>query len=141
MDTERLEEEFIDCRGRIRRFALATYRNGPTLAVRATETDKDPGYEFVVAGPPDAYPQLLAELRARIRKALSRRHIVRAGPSPRGTARWTMLTDQLEGRVAFDPGEGDICAVIDGEKVAWDELKEMFRTYEGFWFRVAFFSS
>lgn len=30
--------------------------------------------------------------------------------------------------------------VIDGEKVAWDELKEMFRTHEGFWFRVTFFS-
>jgi len=135
------QEEFIDCTGRRRLFAFHTYRNGPILAIRATEVGKEFGYEFLVAGAPDNHPQLLAELRTKIREALARRHIIRSKSSRPGVPQWTMLTDQLEGRVTFDPDENDLCVVIDGEKVAWHEFKELFRTYEGFWFRLTFFSA
>lgn len=33
MDTERLEEDFTDCRGRTRKFTLTIHRNGPTLSI------------------------------------------------------------------------------------------------------------
>jgi hypothetical protein len=71
-----------------------------------------------VAGAPDHHPQLLAELRTRIRETLAWRHTIRSKPSRPGVPQWTVLTDQLEGRVTFDPDEKDLCVVIDGEKVA-----------------------
>ena len=57
------QEEFIDCTGRRRLFAFHTYRNGPILAIRATEVGKEFGYEFLVAGAPDSHQSAGTELR------------------------------------------------------------------------------
>lgn len=127
---------FTDCTGRKRVFRFEVHETPPLMSVRAVEEGKEFGYRFEEVGTPADYHLLVGKLHDRIATALSRRHIVR---DRSGISRWEMLTTRLEGRIDYDRDDQDICLVIDGEKVTWEEFKGLVSMHEGFWFSLEFY--
>lgn len=116
------KEEFVDFAGRTRTFTVTLDELPWGYGVHAVEDVKgNNGYEFSaysVAAPFDA----LGQLRAKIRKVLSIRHLVKKG------GKWLPTHDRLRGRVAY----GGV--VVDGIFLTFDKLAELIQTYEGFQF-------
>lgn len=115
-------DEYIDFQGRTRRFALELVELPSGYLLRAVEDVKgDDGYEF------EAYSRIdpveaLGDLRKRIPRALSVRHLREED------GRFVPTHDRLSGRIS----SGGV--VIDGLFVDFSDLAEMLQTYEGFQF-------
>jgi hypothetical protein len=115
-------EEFVDFTGRSRKFTLEQYPVPSGYGVRAFEdVEGDDGYEFRAFSTIDPF-HALGDLRRRIRKAISVRHLFEED------GRLSLTHDRLRGRIAC----GGV--VVDGIFLTFDQLAELIQTYEGFQF-------
>lgn len=133
---EKVEDimDFLDCTGRKRKFQFEVREAGSLIRLEAKEirSDRQPGYYFREIGTMDELILLRGKLNHRIMEGLSKRYL-----APRKTKmeRRKMLTDKLEGYLAYD---NEVCLVVDGEKINWDEFKEFMEMHEGFFFCLEF---
>lgn len=115
-------EEFIDFSGRTRKFVIKLDELPIGYCVSAVEDVKgDDGYGFRAFSSVDPY-QALADLRKRIPKLLSTRHLVKRG------GRLSLTHDRLRGRVS----SGGV--VVDGIFLTFEQLADLVQSYEGFQF-------
>jgi len=137
METPEDIMDFVDCTGKRRKFRFKATEIGPLMRLEAHEirNNRQPGYYFVEIGMVDHLVLLRGNLNQKIKEGLSKRYIV---PQKEGIGRWEMLTDQLEGYVDYDDVNEEICLVVDGYKVTWDEFKALVSSHEGFFFRIKF---
>ena len=115
-------EEFTDFAGRTRKFTLEQYPVPLGYGVCASEdVGGDNGYVFRAFSTVDPF-QALGDLRLRIRKLLSVRHLVERD------GRLSLTHDRLRGRI----DDGGV--VVDGIFLTFDQLAELLQTHEGFQF-------
>lgn len=115
-------EEFVDFSGKTRKFTVKLDPTPIGHCVSAVEDVKgDDGYAFRAFSSVDPY-QALADLRKRIPKLLSIRHLVKRG------GRLSLTHDRLRGRVS----SGGV--VVDGIFLTFEQLADLVQTYEGFQF-------
>ncbi|WP_200375389.1 DUF7686 domain-containing protein [Thiocystis violacea] len=115
------QERYIDCAGQIRIFELYVDRiitPGYLLAAREI-TEGDCCYKFRVFAEVDPFAGF-GRLRAKIRRGLSRRYLIRDHD------RISMSHDDLSGTIS---SQG---IVVDGQIISWDEFQELLLTHEGF---------
>ena len=93
--------EFVDCTGRTKKFRFEMMKSGPIVRLEAREIrgDREPGYYFREIGMEDHIVELRGRLNQKIMEGLSKRHIL---PNRGRVGRWDMLTNRLEGYVAYD---------------------------------------
>ncbi len=115
-------EEFTDFAGRTRKFTLEQFPVPSGYGVCASEdVEGDDGYVFRAFSTVDPF-HALGDLRKRIRKMLSVRHLVEQD------GRMSLTHDRLRGRIDY----GGV--VVDGIFLTFDRLAELIQTYEGFQF-------
>ena len=125
-----------DCAAEIHDFHFRIHRFGPGVALNAFELhDGQPsGYRFQIIGEPeDDLLVLLGRLIAKIRRALSFKHITEGSLGPqiadhrvvRGRIEWD---DASHGRVPR--------LIVDGREVTWDDFGHMLMSFEGWQFRL-----
>jgi hypothetical protein len=128
-----MEEDHLDCTGRLRRFRLFRYAAG--MFVQAVElSDGEPvGLRIVLPVDGDLPPW--GELRDRIRARLATRDLAR---DPR-TGELALLTRlvraQLHDLDSREPAASPRL-VIDGMDVTWEELGRALRSLAGFGLRI-----
>jgi hypothetical protein len=130
--------DFSDCTGKQRKFRFKTIEAAPPLIrMEAHEIREDgqPGYYFREIDTADHLVLLRGNLNLKIKEALSKRYIIE---QKEGYGKWEMLTDELKGYVDFDEVLGEICLVMDGYKVTWEEFKDLLSAYEGFFIKIKF---
>jgi hypothetical protein len=123
-----------DARGREHTFDFATRLHEDRVSIEAYEQDDElTGYQFSVLGPHDKVPKLYRRLLGRMRRALTREHLV----EERGRL---SVGDELtiRGRITWDEETGGRLPllVIDGRPVDWEELGEKLMCFEGWQFRL-----
>jgi len=122
-------EEFTDFAGRPRRSTLEQYPVPLGYGVCASEdVEGDDGYVFRPFSAADHF-HALGDLRERIRKLLSVRHLVEQD------GRLSLTHDRLRGRIEY----GGV--VVDGIFITFDRLGELLQTYEGFQFDLKIIDS
>jgi hypothetical protein len=122
-------EEFTDFAGRTRKFTLKQYSVPLGFGVCASEdVEGDDGYVFRTFSTVDPF-QALGELRKRIRKLLSVRHLIEQN------GRLSLTHDRLRGRIDY----GGV--VVDGIFLTFDQLAELLQAYEGFEFDLKIIDS
>jgi hypothetical protein len=115
-------EEFVDFAGRTRKFAIEQYPVPSGYGVCASEdVEGDDGYVFRALSTVDSF-HALGDLRRRIRKLLSVRHLLEKD------GELSLTHDRLRGRIS----SGGI--VVDGIFLTFDQLADLVQTYEGFQF-------
>lgn len=115
-------EEFVDFAGQTRTFTLKLDELPLGYVVSAVEdVEGDDGYEFRAFSSVDPF-QALADLRKRIPRLLSVRHLAKRD------GRLSMTHDRLRGRIA----SGGV--VVDGIFLTFDQLAELVQMHEGFQF-------
>jgi hypothetical protein len=115
-------EEFEDFAGRIRKFTLEQFPVPSGYGVCASEdVEGDGGYVLRAFSTVDAF-HALGDLRKRIRKLLSIRHLSQQD------GRLSMTHDRLRGRVDY----GGV--VVDGIFLTFDQFTELIQSYEGLQF-------
>jgi hypothetical protein len=115
-------DEFVDFSGRARKFTIKLHQLPLGYVVSAVEdVEGDDGYVFKAFSPVDPF-QALGDLRKKIPKLLSVRHLVKRD------GRLSMTHDRLRGRIAY----GGV--VVDGIFLTFDQLAELIQTHEGFQF-------
>lgn len=131
------EESFECWDGKDRDFVISC-RLFPEMGfqVEAVEKDKDRmGYVFAAHHPTTPY-QALGELRLKISRALSKRHITKK-KYPDGSEVYLPLHETVEGRVTA-AGLGIPIFVIDGIPLDYQDFLQLFEIHEGWQFRVQF---
>ncbi|MPN03605.1 hypothetical protein SDC9_150836 [bioreactor metagenome] len=115
-----LEETYLDCNGRDRKFEIQQGPQTDGVLVRAREVSPAawPGYEFSAWS--SSLGDALGKLRARIRDGLARRYLIEH--PKRGLQ---MLSSSLVGEIA---SEG---LVIDGRMIQFDQVKQLLSAHEG----------
>ena len=115
-------EEFTDFAGRTRKFTLKQYPVPLGYGVCASEdVEGDDGYVFRAFSMVEPF-QALGDLRKKIRKLLSIRHLVERD------GRLSLTHDRMRGRIDY----GGV--VVDGIFLTFDRFAELIQTYEGFQF-------
>ncbi len=115
-------EEFVDFAGRTRKFTVELIPVPSGYGVCAAEdVEGNDGYVFRAFSTVDPF-HALGDLRRRIRKLLSVRHLIEKDGS------LSLTHDRLRGRIAY----GGV--VVDGIFLTFDQLAELIQTYEGFQF-------
>lgn len=117
-------EEFTDCRGATRSFAIEMRDILDGFYLTAKEIGPDNGgYTFEMYSASSPY-HALGDLRGKIRRELSTRYLnIEYG-------RRALSHDVMKGRIGYDG------VVVDGEHIPFDELVAMLTTYEGFEFSL-----
>jgi len=115
--------EFVDFAGNTRTFNLEQYPvPGGGYGVAAIEdVEGDEGYQFRAFSVVDPF-HALGDLRQRIRKLLSTRHLIERD------GRLSFTHDRLRGHISY----GGV--VVDGIFLTFEQLAELVQTYEGFQF-------
>lgn len=123
-------ETFVDFAGNIRTFNLEQYPvPGGGYGVAAIEdVEGDDGYRFRAFSVVDPF-HALGDLRQRIRKLLSIRHLHKRD------GRLSFTHDRLRGHVSY----GGV--VVDGIFLTFEQLAELVQTYEGFQFDLKIIDS
>jgi hypothetical protein len=128
--------EIADCTGEAHVFHFRTRLFGPGVALDAFELhDGYPaGYQFQIIGEPqEELLVLLGRLIAKIRRALSIKHV-------KDGELGLQIADHLavQGRIESDSAEdGRVpLLVVDGREITWDEFGRMILTCEGWQFRL-----
>jgi hypothetical protein len=115
-------EEFTDFAGRTRKFTVEQFPVPSGFGVCASEdVEGDDGYVFRAFSTVDPF-HALGDLRGRIRKLLSVRHLMEKDGD------LSLTHDRLRGRIAY----GGV--VVDGIFLTFDKFAELIQTYEGFQF-------
>jgi hypothetical protein len=121
-----VSDEYIDFAGKKRTFDLELTELPHGYVCIARESGKDgDGYQFQSFSRIDP-SECLAQLRRKIPKVLSVRHLIQDEGSLQPGH------DRLRGRIAY----GGV--VIDGRLIAFEELVNMMQAYEGFQFDLRF---
>jgi hypothetical protein len=125
-----------DCGGAVHEFHFRTHLFGPGVALDAFELrDGSPaGYHFqIIGGPADDLLVLLGRLIAKIRRALSVKHLVDGELGLQiGDSR--VVQGMVESDRDYD-GRTPLL-IIDGREVTWDEFGRMLMSFEGFQFKL-----
>lgn len=125
-----------DCTGEFHEFQFRTHFFGAGVALDAFELrdGRPAGYHFQIIGDPkDDLLELLGRLIAKMRRALSTKHLTDGEHGlqiadhriVRGRIEWD---DAHDGRVPL--------LVIDGREIDWDELGRMLMSFEGWQFKL-----
>lgn len=132
------DEVFTGPDARAHRFRFRLWRAPSGVAAEASEIDcpAGEGYRFELLGPHDAdVDALLARLRERIRKGISR---VDLEPNPH-RAGWILAGGTVTGRFQWSEF-GDVGkpydVVVDGRRLSWEELGNVFEGLEGWNFTL-----
>ena len=125
-----------DCAGEVHEFHFRTHLFGPGVALDAFELrDGSPaGYHFQIIGDPaDDLLVLLGRLIAKIRRALSVKHLVdgELGLQIRDNR---VVQGMVESDRDYD-GRAPLL-IIDGREVTWDEFGRMLMSFEGWQFNL-----
>ena len=143
----------IDCSGEAHDFHFRTHLFGPGVALDAFELhDGSPaGYQFQIIGDPEEdLLALLGRLIARMRRALSVKHVRQNGASGLQIADHRLggrLDGWLDGRpgglvrgrIEWDDARDDDrvpLLVIDGQEISWEQFGRMMMSFEGWQFRL-----
>jgi len=129
---EEMEETYADFAGRERRFKTTLRETPGGLSAESVEMKDGPGgYRFQVVVPSGAAGSAYSELRKKMHRVLSTRHLKRDGGS------WLPAHDVLRGRITSDPDAGEPLVIIDGEALDWAQFGRLLLTHEGFEFELA----
>lgn len=128
--------EMIDAAGDRHLFQFRTQLLGDILSIEALEIQEEEvkGYQFQILGrPEDDQLVLLGGLIQKMRRSLSVRHLVddeRYGLS--------VVGNTVRGRFEWDDDSDDELPllVIDGREIAWYELGEILKIFEGYQFKL-----
>jgi hypothetical protein len=125
-----------DCAGEVHEFHFRTHLFGPGVALDAFELrDGSPaGYHFQIIGDPaDDLLVLLGRLIAKIRRALSVKHLV-DGELGLQIGDNRVVRGNVESDRDYD---GSVpLLIIDGREVTWDEFGRMLMSFEGWQFKL-----
>ena len=129
--------EMMDPAGEPHRFHFCLRLTGESVALEAFELKDGAtgGYSFRVLGDPEGdLFALMAQLIARMRRALARRHLER----DKRSARLQIADFLVRGRIDWDENEDGRLPllVIDGREVTWEQFGKMLMSYEGWQFRL-----
>jgi len=126
----------VDCAGNVHEFHFRTHLFGPGVALDAFELrDGSPaGYHFQIIGEPnDDLLVLLGRLIAKMRRALSTKHLV-------DDEFGLHIADHrvVQGMVESDRDhDGRVpLLIIDGREITWDEFGRMLMSFEGWQFKL-----
>jgi len=125
-----------DCAGEVHEFHFRTNLFGPGVALDAFELrDGAPaGYHFQIIGDPkDDLLGLLGRLIAKIRRALSTKHLA-DGELGLQIGDKRVVRGMVESDSDYD-GRTPLL-IIDGREIAWDEFGRMLMSFEGWQFRL-----
>ena len=125
-----------DCAGEVHEFHFRTHLFGPGVALDAFELrDGSPaGYHFQIIGDPaDDMLVLLGRLIAKIRRALSVKHLV-DGELGLQIGDNRVVQGMVESDRDYD-GRAPLL-IIDGREVTWDEFGRMLMSFEGWQFKL-----
>ena len=129
---------FTDSVGKSHQFQFRTRLTGQHISLEAFELDEGApaGYQFqILADPEEDVFEVLARMVERIRRTLSRTHLVNEGHG-------IQIAEQtVRGHIDCDLSEGDSrpLLVIDGREVSWDEMGRMLMAFEGWNFKMELF--
>lgn len=135
-DDETMEDEFLDCTGKKRRFRLQSYAGGRFLDATELLDGQAVGMGFVMpAGVDGVLPW--GEMRAKIRARMAERDIAR-DPD---TARLEILRGLVRAHIhsvpqSDDKDEHGPVLIVDDRKITWRELGEMLVGLEGWSLRL-----
>ena len=127
-----------DSAGKSHQFHFRTRLTGQHISLEAFELDEGApaGYQFqILADPEEDVFKVLARMVERIRRTLSRTHLV-------DERHGTQIAEQtVRGHIDCDLSEGDSrpLLVIDGREVSWDEMGRMLMAFEGWNFNMELF--
>jgi hypothetical protein len=103
---------------------------GDKIAINAFELHE--GYTFQIIDDADTDPlALFGKLVQRIQRALAVRHIVKTPFGP-----IIEEHDTVTATITSDPDRVLPALIIDGQRIGWNQLGYMLRTYEGFQFQL-----
>ena len=124
-----------DCMGEPHEFHFRTrlFPTGVALEAFELRGGQPAGYEFQINGDPrDDLLGLLGRLIAKIRRALSTKHLKDA------TLGLQIADRVVQGRIEWDPDDDRRVPllVIDGRQISWDEFGRMLMTFEGWQFKL-----
>lgn len=125
-----------DCAGEVHEFHFRTHLFGPGVALDAFEVrDGSPaGYHFQIIGDPaDDLLVLLGRLIAKIRRALSVKHLV-DGELGLQIGENRVVRGKVESDRDYD-GRTPLL-IIDGREVTWAEFGRMLMSFEGWQFKL-----
>jgi hypothetical protein len=130
-----LPMEIMDFAGVKHNFKFRLLHLGDRVTLEAFEVDDGNrgGYEFQILSDAQADPfKLMARLVERIRRALSRRHLVDEGEG------CSIATDVVRGKIScdLDSPERAPMLLIDGREISWDQFGQMLMTFEGWRFKL-----
>lgn len=130
-----LPMDMLDVAGVKHRFHFRLLHLGDRVTLEAFEVDDGErgGYEFQVLSDVESGPlDLMARLVERIRRALSRRHLVDEGEG------CSIADAVVRGKIRCDLESQDRAPmlVIDGREISWDQFGQMLMTFEGWQFKL-----
>lgn len=130
-----LPMEIMDFAGVKHNFKSRLLHLGDRVTLEAFEVDDGErgGYEFQVLSDAQADPfKLMARLVERIRRALSRRHLVDEGEG------CSIADDVVRGKISCDLESPDHAPmlIIDGREISWEQFGQMLMTFEGWQFKL-----
>ena len=135
-DDEDVEDEFLDCTGKKRRFRLQSYAGGRFLEATELLDDEAVGMRFVMrAGVDGVLPW--GEMRETIRARMAERDVA-IDPA---TGRLEILRGFVRAHIDSvpEPHEEDAdgpVLIVDDRKITWRELGEMLVGLEGWSLRL-----
>jgi hypothetical protein len=135
-DDHTMEDEFLDCTGKKRRFRLQSYAGGRFLDAVELLDGQAVGMRFVMpAGVDGVLPW--GEMRAKIRARMAERDVSR-DPD---TGRLEILRGLVRAHIhsvpqSDDEDEHGPVLIVDDRKITWRELGEMLVGLEGWSLRL-----
>lgn len=127
-----ITETFRDFQGSERAFEITMREAALGYCVEARETNVEDGYCFTAFDANSPY-LALGELRRRMYRALSTRHLEERGDQ------YIPAHDILRGRITWDGESRSVAFVVDGILLPLEEFARVVSTFEGFQFRLQFF--
>lgn len=127
--------DMSDAAGVKRRFHFLLLHLGDRVTLEAFEVQDGErgGYAFQILDDPQAdLFELVARLVARMRRALSQRHLMDDGQ------RCSIADMTVRGRIGCDLESDDRAPmlVIDGREVSWEQFGQMLMAFEGWQFKL-----
>jgi hypothetical protein len=134
---------FKDLDGKSRTFDFDLRENLVGIGIEATETKRKKGEGHRCFGQGEIKADSRLILRAlikRLRKELSRKHLVR---EPELSPGFSVKGNKVRGRLEYDLDsmDGNPCVVVDGKKFEWGAFGRILLEYEGWNFFLEFVDS
>ena len=122
-----------DGRAHAMEFRLWRAPTGIVAEAQETSAPVGEGYRVEVLGDHDAnVDQLIQILRDRVTAQIGRLYLEPSHTWPE----WTLMGDELVGRVVYQEGEPTYGVVVDGRTLSWEEFGGTLGAYEGWQFRL-----